>query len=234
MTTPPTTARLRSGHALDLHPDAPLAIPSGLDASSIRLDVATALTRIPRFAGHTDIAWSLADHSLAVGRFLERTGAAFELVRAGLLHDAHEGLGLGDVITPAAHALGTSRIDDIKARLDRFVVAVFGAPNDGLVASALVRSADRAILGAEQALLRHYKSIPAYASSLALDIVCRLATSEPVTATAWLSALAAMPSETGEPYPSESAKPEGAMANWALHEARYAIRLYASKHEERA
>ena len=58
------------------------------------LDIATGLARAPRFAGHTDVAWTVAAHSLFVSDHCPP-----ELQFEGLLHDAAEAY-MGDVPTP--------------------------------------------------------------------------------------------------------------------------------------
>jgi len=77
-----------------------LALPQ---PGMIRLaDIALALSRIPRFGGHTLRPWSVADHSLLV---CDLMGApAPDLALAALLHDAHEAY-LGDLVLPVQIAL---------------------------------------------------------------------------------------------------------------------------------
>jgi len=69
------------------------------------VDVAEALARLPRFNGHVRAgAYSVAQHCcLGADAILAETGSA-PLARAFLLHDAHE-YAVGDIATPAAHAL---------------------------------------------------------------------------------------------------------------------------------
>lgn len=140
----------------------------------LRQDIAHALACIPRFAGHTLVPWTVAQHSIAVALYLARSGATRDDVLAGLLHDAHEGLGLGDIPSPAARALGPeghAMLAAIKEHLDLLVEDVYDG-NDGSRPSRMLLSrstsagpaphlaADRAILLAEQALLRHRNSAP--------------------------------------------------------------------------
>ncbi|RYF85792.1 MAG: hypothetical protein EOO03_12755, partial [Chitinophagaceae bacterium] len=63
-------------------------------------DIATALSRIPRFGGHTCAFYSVAQHSVLVAAL-----APDYLKKEALLHDAAEAY-LGDVIKPLKHILG--------------------------------------------------------------------------------------------------------------------------------
>lgn len=68
-------------------------------------DIAHSLSLVCRFGGHTQVHYSVAQHSLLVARILEYRGAPVEAQLAGLLHDAHEAY-IGDVTTPVKTALG--------------------------------------------------------------------------------------------------------------------------------
>lgn len=119
-----------TGHKIDF--DAP-------DPSQFELDdIARALARLPRFAGHTAKASSVAQHSVGVSRIARvlapeplKLTAAME----GLMHDAHEAY-TGDAPTPfkrtvdaAGYCMGArSEVADIVAsysnvqcRLDRAI-----------------------------------------------------------------------------------------------------------------
>lgn len=75
----------------------PLAVESG---DVCLEDVAHALSMIPRFAGHPASFYSVAQHSLLVEELARLHGEAEEdLLRACLLHDAHEAY-VGDVPSP--------------------------------------------------------------------------------------------------------------------------------------
>lgn len=76
---------------------------SGSEGVPTLMDIAAALSRIPRFAGHGRVNWSVLDHSLFcydIARHTEqlRFGAP-SLGLAMLLHDAHEAL-TGDIPSP--------------------------------------------------------------------------------------------------------------------------------------
>lgn len=90
-----------TGHKIDF--DAP-------DPSQFELDdIARALARLPRFAGHTAKASSVAQHSVGVSRIARvlapeplKLTAAME----GLMHDAHEAY-TGDAPTPFKRAVNS-------------------------------------------------------------------------------------------------------------------------------
>lgn len=76
------------------------------DPNSINLpDVAHALSQINRFTGHTREPYSVAQHSVLVAGILQDQGESTGVIRAGLLHDAHEAY-IGDVSSPVKRALG--------------------------------------------------------------------------------------------------------------------------------
>jgi hypothetical protein len=68
---------------------------NGLDAPPLA-DLALSMSRMPRFAGHTRIWWTVLDHSVFVHAMAEKDDMSPELRLALLLHDAHEGL-TGDI-----------------------------------------------------------------------------------------------------------------------------------------
>jgi hypothetical protein len=72
-------------------------------------DIATALSKICRFGGHSNDFYSVAQHSVVVANL-----APEYLCREALLHDATEAY-LGDVIKPLKNILG-SAYEDIEAR----------------------------------------------------------------------------------------------------------------------
>jgi hypothetical protein len=102
----------------------PLASP---EPHHIRLpEIALALSRIPRFNGHTLQPWSVAQHSLLVLHLMPDTATPTERL-AALLHDAHEAY-IGDITSPVAAAIRGQRdacpIDGLKTL---FNVAIAGA-----------------------------------------------------------------------------------------------------------
>lgn len=100
-------------------------------------DIAWALSRIPRFAGHTtsDIPYNVAQHSVHVSLLVEEyfaqnrevlfhTTTASTLCMKALFHDAHEAY-FGDIPSPIKRITGlTEALKDIENTLDR---AIFGA-----------------------------------------------------------------------------------------------------------
>ncbi|MCE2968022.1 MAG: YfbR-like 5'-deoxynucleotidase [Phycisphaerales bacterium] len=127
-------------------------------------DIATSLSRLARFNGHTRYFYSVAQHSaivalvaadLAFGTTANDTPAlALKAARWGLLHDAHEAW-LGDV--PGPLKAMTEKLNDHTFNIDRVVRQAFGLPEytDTDVA-VLVTEADRLVLAREASdLLRH-------------------------------------------------------------------------------
>lgn len=74
-------------------------------------DVAHALSNINRFTGHTAYAYSVAQHCVAVSRYLELTGQPVPVQYAGLMHDAHEAY-FGDISAPLKAFLGVGPLED--------------------------------------------------------------------------------------------------------------------------
>lgn len=111
--------------------------------------IAHALSLLCRYGGHVPRHYSVAQHSVEVARLLPA-----ELQLAGLLHDAHEGLGIGDIIGPAK-ALLKPAIKEVEARIDRAVAERFGVPIGELKAPQ-VKRADLILLRTEQRDLRGF------------------------------------------------------------------------------
>ena len=62
-------------------------------------DIASVLSRICRYAGHTKLPYSVAEHSVLITRWLQAQGCSVEVQKQGLLHDAPEYL-IGDMTRP--------------------------------------------------------------------------------------------------------------------------------------
>lgn len=85
-----------SGKAFDLaNPD-----PAAVDFD----EIATVLGRIPRFGGHTDYPYSVAQHCVEGARAILRDLDRADSAAAFLLHDAHEAY-IGDLTAPMMRAM---------------------------------------------------------------------------------------------------------------------------------
>lgn len=128
------------------------------------VDIAEALSRIPRFGGHST-GFSVAEHSLLVARILGERGESHRTQLYGLLHDAAEAY-LGDIPSPLKrrlHVLYEDRVvpfGEVEGRLlGRIWLAVIPAElrtagallaRDGQSMPAAVHAADRDALAAER------------------------------------------------------------------------------------
>lgn len=141
-----------SGRQVDLSAPQPKTIKM--------VDIALALSRIPRFGGHTLRTWSVADHSLLVADLMGAdTDPAIQL--AALLHDAHEAY-IGDLILPLQDEIqarsGTGYpsapgiLREIRNDLDAAIEHAFALPKGALIDPA-IKAADRLALAIEARLL---------------------------------------------------------------------------------
>jgi hypothetical protein len=89
-------------------------------------DVAHGLSNICRFGGHTREFYSVAQHSVLVSELCDTADAGI-----GLLHDAAEGLGLGDMISPLKRQPGMETYREIEARMNAAIAARWGLPSLG-------------------------------------------------------------------------------------------------------
>lgn len=132
----------RTGAQVDLEVFSP--------ASLSVLDVASALSKINRFNGHTSRLYSVAEHSLHVVTVMEREmhitdpGALF----AGLLHDAHEAY-VQDMSTPMKQLLGIQWASVEKRAMVR-VLDRFGALEHYLLNHETIKVADLTMLATER------------------------------------------------------------------------------------
>lgn len=76
--------------------------PSSLEVNIT--DIAVALSRAPRFAGHTSEPWTVAEHCLLVTAILRHGGFNAKMQMAGLLHDAAEAY-ICDIPSPLKWAM---------------------------------------------------------------------------------------------------------------------------------
>ena len=105
-------------------------------------ELATALGKVCRFAGHCNGFYSVAEHSLLVA---ELVPPAYRL--AALLHDAHEAF-TGDITYPLKRLLGEI-VKPIEARIDQVIAERFGL-NSGDTSDPIIKKADRWMLWIEQ------------------------------------------------------------------------------------
>lgn len=113
-------------------------------------DVAYALARINRFNGHAARPYSVAEHSLLVAEILERDGGVRDasLLRAALLHDAHEAY-LGDISTPLKGLMG-DRFRAVESGAQRAVADHFGLLRAQREHWIAIKHADRVALATER------------------------------------------------------------------------------------
>lgn len=104
-------------------------------------DIAVALSRAPRFNGHTDPFYSVAQHSVYVARLMKGDAQL-----KGLLHDASEAY-LADVPTPAKRLMPDYY--KLEAKVMDAVATKFSL-NSGFQHDADVAQADRAMLFMER------------------------------------------------------------------------------------
>jgi 5'-deoxynucleotidase YfbR-like HD superfamily hydrolase len=94
-------------------------------------DIARGLSMICRFNGQALDFYSVAEHSVLVASILRAWGMDVDVIRAGLLHDAHEAY-IGDVTSPMKRALrivaggAGSNFDAVEVAWERAVELRFG------------------------------------------------------------------------------------------------------------
>jgi hypothetical protein len=141
----------RSGLLIDLADPQP---------ASIRLtDIALALSRIPRFNGHTARPWSIADHSLLVLDLVRQelgADATPDLQLAAILHDGREAYS-GDIVSPVQWEIRrrsttlpseAAVLQELQADLDRAIARAFTI-HPALFLHEAIQRADRLALAIE-------------------------------------------------------------------------------------
>lgn len=124
----PSMIRTRSGRYLDF---------SDPDPADINLeDIAVALSRAPRFSGHTGPFYSVAQHSLYVGRMMAGNHLK------GYLHDGSEAY-LADVATPAKQLIPEYYV--LESKVMGAIAKAFNL-NEGFQHDEDVKKADVAML----------------------------------------------------------------------------------------
>ena len=118
------------------------ASPEDIDPA----DIATALSNLCRFGGHSSAFYSVAQHSVIVSDLLAATGASPDAVMAALLHDAAEAY-LGDLPHPLKHRseLG-AHFKAAEKNLEAVIERRFVLPD----AAARIKAIDRALLATER------------------------------------------------------------------------------------
>ena len=116
------------------------------DPSGLQFDprtIATALSRIARFNGHTTRFYSVAEHSVGVMRHVPK-----RLKLPALLHDAHEAFtGFGDVCRPAKQLF--TGLAEIESRWDVAIAKWFGfSPSE--FKDPKIKEADMRMLATEK------------------------------------------------------------------------------------
>lgn len=111
-------------------------------------DIAHALSQQCRFAGHTRVFYSTAQHSVLVARSCEPRDALW-----GLLHDASEAY-LSDIVRPLKHSPWLDGYRELEAGTQRAICRAFGLP---LEQPASVTAADRTVCAVE---LRDLVNLP--------------------------------------------------------------------------
>jgi hypothetical protein len=122
---PRTNLLMRSGRWVNLYDPSPADIEPE--------DWITGASRVARWGGQTqgETAYNVLQHSVVLDDIL-RTIVAPKAVpllrRIGLVHDLHEGGGLGDVVTPYGKLFATAGLKEVKGRLDRALYIAFELP----------------------------------------------------------------------------------------------------------
>lgn len=142
-------------------------------AGEVRLpEIARALSRIPRFCGHTERFYSVAEHSLhcaAVAFDDPRGEDAFALARLALMHDAAEAY-VGDLVRPIKSALREFRA--LEKRVFRAIEDRFGLATSW-EAQERIHAIDNEVLAAEKlALLPEAPEWPNMAAPASISISC--------------------------------------------------------------
>lgn len=138
---PRTNLLMRSGRWVNLYDPAP--------ADIVLEDWVTGASRVARWGGQTQgpVAYNVLQHSVLLEQVLLRLlapDAGPTLRLAALMHDLHEGGGLGDVVTPYGKLFATAGLKEVKARLDRALFLAAGLPWPLPAADTdLIKKADR-------------------------------------------------------------------------------------------
>lgn len=121
--------------------------------------IASALSKICRFTGHTSRFYSVAAHSVMVCSIArDLSGGDEKVALRAILHDASEAF-LQDVSSPLKAILGTVYAD-LESRASRAIYRSFGLDPDDEIANHVVKAADMIALAVEKRDLMPYDSNP--------------------------------------------------------------------------
>lgn len=112
-------------------------------------DVAHSLSRLCRFNGHTEVTYSVAQHSLLVASVVAQTHPDLAIV--GLLHDAHEAY-LGDISRPVKELMRETigqGFDVIESRMSHQTMSSLLGCDVPTELPAVVKAADELLLAHE-------------------------------------------------------------------------------------
>lgn len=112
------------------------------------VDIACALSRVCRYAGHTRRFYSVAEHSVLVSRHVDP-----EYAREALMHDASEAY-IGDMTRPLKRQPQMAAFVEAEAAIERCVAEKFGLRTDPEAVAAW-KSIDDRILVDEITELMH-------------------------------------------------------------------------------
>lgn len=112
------------------------------------IEMARALSRIPRYNGNTNFTWSVAQHSLLVSQILKDNGESAEVQLAGLLHDASEHL-ISDLSKPIKDNL--PGYSEYETMIEDWILASYGL--DSLEKYGAYKLADAIALYTEASVL---------------------------------------------------------------------------------
>lgn len=128
--------------------------PLSLDIGDIDiLDIAHSLSQICRFTGHTNLFYSVAEHSIRVAKLVSTMKYDSGLILAALLHDAHE-VYIGDMSRPLKRSLTESDIEQLERDLQWKIFSRFNC-NKALENYDIIKQADNILLMTEGRDLMH-------------------------------------------------------------------------------
>lgn len=113
-------------------------------------EVAHSLSRLCRFTGHTEVTYSVAQHSLLVASLVAQTDP--DLAVVGLLHDAHEAY-LGDISRPVKELFRETfgqGFDALESRMQHQTICSLLGCEVPIELPAVVQAADNIVLAHEK------------------------------------------------------------------------------------